>query len=239
MRLLKVLIIGLLSLDISTAQLQFVRQISPDYPDEGLVFENMVVSSFGVIYLTESTRHEVYRLDRKGKILGRNGGFGWEKGNLDTPFDLSLSTGLDVFVADYNNHRIARYDRLLNFLAVFPESGQDYGLLYPRSLAVSSQGEIFILEEDHNEILRIEQESRELIRFAGIGYGTYALKNPLLIRINSQGILHILEEAGTILRYDRFGTPLGRISNQLSKGSHGLVLLKNNILLFSVFCYTS
>ncbi len=242
MRLVRMLLMVLLVLEISGAQIRFVRRLTPAYPEEGLSFERLAASSFGELYLTESTRHEVYQLDRKGKILNKNGGFGWGKGNLDTPVDLSVSSGLDIFVADFNNHRIVRYDRLLNFLAVFPEPAQDFALIYPRSLAVSQQGEIFILEEDNNEILRIDQENAEQIRFGGIEYGPNALQDPLLIRINQQGILHVLETTGTVLRYNRFGAPLGKTGNDLSVGLREMVLLKNTILLFggqspNILCY--
>ena len=39
------------------------------------------------------------------------GGFGWETEQFDRPRDISARTGLEVFVADFNNERIALHQR--------------------------------------------------------------------------------------------------------------------------------
>ena len=136
------------------AQFRFEREIVPQSVREGVQFNAISVNEFDDIYLLESKFSEVYRLDQNGNILNRNGGFGWGLGQFDCPRDLCFS-GLDVIVADQNNHRLVRYDRQLNYIATQDLRSDSRRLIYPMSLTASQINELFILSGETAEILRL------------------------------------------------------------------------------------
>ena len=67
-------------------------------------------------------------------------------------------SGLDVIVADQNNHRLVRYDRQLNYIATQDLRSDSRRLIYPMSLTASQINELFILSGETAEILRLYVE---------------------------------------------------------------------------------
>ncbi|HRS51183.1 MAG TPA: hypothetical protein P5268_00935 [Candidatus Marinimicrobia bacterium] len=216
------------------AQFKFEREIVPQAVREGVQFNAIGVNEFGDIYLLESKFSEVYRLDQNGNILNRNGGFGWGLGQFDCPRDLCVS-GLDIIVADQNNHRLVRYDRQLNYIATQDLRSDSRRLIYPLSLTALQINELFILSGETAEILRLYVENNEQTWFGGIEYGAYALVHPVSLRMNRKGILTVLQENGSLVQFDRFGTPLGLIpfrDSEMNKcQAYGLTAVNNDWLI--------
>lgn len=189
----------------------FERVITPLPTQRAIRFVAITVSQFGDIYLSDIRQHEIYRFDSDGQLLNVNGGYGWNEGQFDLPLDLYMSSGLNLLVADYNNHRVARYDRELNYLTTYPDPGGAYRISFPRSVVLTNQGELYILSDENLEISRVQLNRKNVTVFAGVGYGEYSLRDPLLIRMDDQGVIHVLEESSRIVQFDRFGTPLGQL----------------------------
>jgi len=192
------------------AQYRFEKTIKPQQMREGAQFTSIAVNEFDDIYLLESKFSEIYRVDQNGTILNRNGGFGWGQGQFDRPADLGVS-GLNIIVADCNNHRLQRYDRKLNYIATQDLSSDSRRLIYPLSIASSRINEIFILSGETAEVLRLYVEKNEQTWFGGIEYGAYALYRPVSLRLNEKGVLTVLQQDGNLIQFDRFGNPLGII----------------------------
>jgi WD40 repeat protein len=216
------------------SQIHFLHEIKPELSRESVNFISISVNKFGDIYLLESNNHEIYRISDSGKILNINGGFGWQEGNFDTPVDINFSSGLNVMVADYNNHRVVRFDRELNYIASFPGENDYIKIAYPISLAASDFGEIFVLEKENAEVVKFDIQRTNVSRFGGAEFGRYALSYPIQIRLSEKGILNVLESSGRIVQFDRFGTPITIISPHENFKASCMVLLSNNkIILLS------
>lgn len=172
-------------------------------------FRQIMVNNLGDIYLIEQGLAEIYRLAPDGTILKRNGGFGWAPPQLNQPVDLATTSGLDVVVIDKVNQQLVFFDRQLNFVTNLPVDQYALTQSYPQSLTANQFGEIFILWGESNAyLLRLVPNSRLATFFGGFEYGTYALQQPCQVRIDSQGVVVAVEQEGTILEFDRFGTPL-------------------------------
>jgi hypothetical protein len=197
----------ILGFETVLAQFRYQKTIQPQSVRDGAKFIAIAVSEYGDIYLLESQFSEIYHLDQEGIILNRNGGFGWGLGQFDRPADIALS-GLDVLVADRNNHRIVRYDRKLNYIATQDLRSETHPLIYPAAMAASRINELFILSVETAEVLRLYSEKNEQIWFGGIEYGAYALSQPVTLRMNDQGILTVLQQDGGLMQFDRYGAPL-------------------------------
>lgn len=233
---ISVILITLTWICIGRAQFRFEKEIIPQAVREGVQFSAIVVNEFDDIYLLEDKFDEVYRLDQAGNVLNRNGGFGWGIGQFDRPSDICVS-GLNIIIADQNNHRIVRYDRKLNYIATHDLRSDSRLLIYPISLASGQINEIFILARETAEIMRLFVERNEQTWFGGIDYGEYALDQPVSLRLNQKGHLAVLERDGSLLKYDRFGSPLGKIpspaGNKSKINAIGLVAIQNDWLVLS------
>jgi len=223
--------IFLLLTGIGRGQINILKDLTPAQLPKGAEFSSIAVSRFGDIYLLENKRHEIYRLKDDGKILNVNGGYGWSEGQFDTPVDISIESGLDLIVADYNNHRVVRFDRELNYITSYPDPNCDYQLSFPRSVILSGLGEIFILEDENSEIVRLNVRQNDITVFAGIEYGHYSLMEPQLIRMTKSGLITVLERCGKLLQFDRYGTPLIQMSAPIKSEVLSMVLIDDDILI--------
>ncbi|MCG2716916.1 MAG: hypothetical protein L6422_11735 [Candidatus Marinimicrobia bacterium] len=223
--------IFLLSTGISRGQINILKDLTPAPLPKGAEFSSIAVSRFGDIYLLENKRHEIYRLKDDGKILNVNGGYGWGEGQFDTPVDISIASGLDLIVADYNNHRIVRFDRDLNYITSYPDPNSDYQLSFPRSVILSVLGEIFILEDENSEIVRLNIRQNDITVFAGIEYGRYSLMEPQLIRMTKSGLITVLEKSGKLLQFDRYGAPMIQLSASIESEVLSMVLINDDVLI--------
>ena len=227
----KLLLLLMISEVICLGQIQFIKEITPRSVPKIVDFQSVAISTFGDIYLLEQKRCEIYRLKDDGSVVNVFGGYGWGIGQFDLPMDLNISSGLDLLVADYNNHRIVRFDRNLNYLVTYPEPGGEIQISYPRSVALSNLGEIFILNDENSEIVRLKVNEAEIITFGGVEYGNYALREPRLIRLSSSGLVTVLEKNGRILQFDRYGTPCQVTSIPIKSEATSFALIGEDLLV--------
>lgn len=228
--ILRIFFVITVVLSSSSGQIRLIRKIHPLKTHKDVQFISISASGFGDIYLLESKHYEVYRIDYHGNVLNVFGGFGWGKDQFDTPMDICVNSGLDVFVADYNNHRIVRFDRFLNYLTSYFE---DTGIIYPRSVAVSNLGDIYVLDEENGDILRIFSVNEEKTKFGGVEYGAYALNDPVQIFSEPDGSITALERDGRLIQFDRYGSPIRIISSQFNLQATELIVINRKFLILS------
>jgi len=223
-------------------QLCFHNNFAPHPLKGNEHFQQIMVNDFGDVYLIEQNLSEIYRLDSTGKVLNRNGGFGWGTAQLNQPMDLGSSNGLDVIVVDRANHRLLYFDRQLNYLSQLALRQYVAEIAYPMAVATSRLGELFILLAETNQVLKIETLKKTTSYFGGFEYGRYALRLPQTLRFDKIGIIVVAEQDGTLLEYDRFGTPLLRIEPPKRLNVNDLIIVGDNRLLINngtpkLLCY--
>jgi hypothetical protein len=100
------------------------------------VGQQLDVDVYGNILIVDTDRNTV-RLFSSDTVLVREiGGSGWQNDQFDRPSGIWARNGIDVFVADYGNHRIQRFDRNLNYISTMTsirtnDSGTRLMLPYP------------------------------------------------------------------------------------------------------------
>jgi len=191
---------------------------------------NFIADDFSInenrnnIFLISRGSNEIVKINLDGKVLKKIGGFGWNDGQFDIPSSI-VSTAIDIYVADFNNHRIQRFDQNLNFISSLEKSESVY-FEYPASIALSTKGDLYILDSKNKKVLKINGFSKLERTFGNYESGKIVLSEPRLIKLDQSQLIYILDK-DQIIVYDEFGSFIKTIPVPEE--------LKGNIIDFQVF----
>ncbi|RMF70504.1 MAG: hypothetical protein D6743_00205, partial [Calditrichaeota bacterium] len=168
----------------------------------------------GNLYILDTGNNRIVKFDSRGRVLGSIGGFGWEKEEFDRPLDITATTGLDVFVADYNNERIERYDKDLNYISSFytdPNLEPELQFGFPSGVAISGQGELFICDNENNRVLKLDLTGQPVLSFGDFNWGEGQLERPAKIELGPDNRVFVSDrKANQIVVFDYFGNYVAR-----------------------------
>lgn len=197
--------------------------------------QSISVDQFQNAYITDGVRNMVYKYSIKGELLASVGGRGWGNTQFDEPMGIDASLGVSVYVADYNNNRIVRYDKDLHFLGSFStpdNSGADASFGYPRDVALSPIGNMFIVDEENKRIIYSAGFASIEQTFGNTVAGEERLQQPIALATGPDNNLFILEP-NRIVVYDVFGNPVRSFGSQLIVDAVGIC---NHGRIVAVIC---
>ncbi len=154
---------------------------------------------------SESSTLRIYSRDRA--LLHEVGGQGWENDRFDRPAGIWARNGIDVYVADYGNHRIQRYDRNLSFvssLSTRDNRNRDEQFGYPSDVSLSRTGDLFICDSENSRIVKLNTLNGVSVPFGGFGAGQGRLLQPSRAQVGPKDNIYVLD-AGRVLVFDNFG----------------------------------
>lgn len=170
-----------------------------------------VTANGAIVVIDQSSNSVLYHAvnTNKTKTIG---GKGWGNFEFDNPTDVSSSFLLETFIVDFNNRRIQKYDKDLNFVRTYDERNvlNLEGRFYPRACATSSQGDLFVVESDGKRILKINRRSQIEREFGTFKDGAGALREPKDIAVSSADEIYVLDMSSVKI-YDVFGNYLRTI----------------------------
>lgn len=180
----------------------------------------------GNLYIADTGNHRVLKCDPQGRLLREVGGFGFDQEQFDRPVDVWAGNGLDVIVADYNNHRLQRFDRDLNFIASYSSAEaqeQSLQFSYPAAVALSPQGELFVADHEFKRLLRFDVFGKPKASFGDFNWGEGGLLRPAKILISGAGEIFVSDSVRhAIMTYDAFGNFVGALGAGLLDRPCGL-----------------
>ncbi|MBM4162298.1 MAG: hypothetical protein FJ217_14510 [Ignavibacteria bacterium] len=182
----------------------------------------LAVSPQGWLYALDADRNLILLLKEDGSVASSVGGYGWTATTLDEPSGLATD-GLSVYVSDFGNHRVLRFDRRLNYISSFTTRDTDYVAArfgYPAGVALSRLGDLFILDTENVRVVKYTGNGRFERSFGGIDEVRGRLARPLKILAASNDHIYVLE-ADRVLEYDYFGNHIRTIGNAVLKGARG------------------
>ena len=152
--------------------------------------QGISVDPAGFIYIADTGNQRIVKINPTGRFVTEVGGFGWKKEEFNEPVALSARDGLDVFVADYYNQRIVRYDKDLHYIASFISSEEWPEYLrfgFPKSVDISSQGELFCLDDENSRVLKLNVKGNPQLSFGGFDAGEGRLQQPQRLLVSGKG----------------------------------------------------
>ncbi len=173
-------------------------------PVSGTAFD---ADLYGNLYVLDAGKNTLCLYDKSGLLQRDVGGPGWSDGQFDRPSGVWARNGIDVFVADYGNHRIERFDRSLNFVSSFSTRESDnpddrFG--YPSGVALSRLGELFICDTENSRIVKVDRFSTVERTFGGIGGGRGHLATPTSVAVGPKDAVYVLD-GERVAVFDAFG----------------------------------
>ena len=176
------------------------------------------------VYIVDRGQHQVLKYTGEGRLMKPVGGFGRAAAQFDDPRDVDAHATLDVFVADFNNNRVVRFDRNLNFVSSLSSQWPqpfDFGQVI--SIAISSQYDPFLLENDSKKIIKFSRFAEPTETFGGI-YETFGqLLEPEQLALGGSSRLFVSDPGqSAIIVFDYLGSYITQIEHPDLKQPSGL-----------------
>lgn len=161
----------------------------------------------GNTYILDKENHKLFKFNSQNQFQKEIGGIGWGQLNFDTPVAVDASYGLNIFVSDYYNNRIQRFNRNLEFISSLSgESFQSTNIHFgrPSFLAVDRFSNLYFYDSENKNIMKITFDGLQIKDVRIIG--DYRLvPHPIQIAITNDDKLYVLE-SNKISVYDSWGT---------------------------------
>lgn len=173
---------------------------------------HIAVNSFGDVILLDNDSYNLVVVTAQGEIY-LSGGWGLEEERFSYPTDLTISSGLDVFLCDQASDRILRYDRKLNFITDIDLSTlQPTTVELPLHIAVNGLGEMIVSVTEAWELYLLNADKKHITRFGGITYGEDRFGEIADIAVNDRLTIAVVDRGNNLLSLlSRFGTVLQTI----------------------------
>jgi hypothetical protein len=190
------------------------------------------------IFVSDLSTNKIHKYEPNGTELASFGGSGLGENELNQPYSIDATNGLDVLVADYQNNRIKRLDINLNYILSFDflsynltaESSKK--IFNPSGVATLSSGEVFILCDATNyKAAKINDYNDVTILFGSSAIGTDKLENPAkIIKGNKLDVWILDKGSNEILNFDSFGVFRAKLKPKF-KGGIISIAYYNDVLL--------
>jgi streptogramin lyase len=107
--------------------------------------QGLAVDGAGNVWVADTFRHQVKKLDSTGALVGTFGGLGGTDGTYFFPYDIDVDLSGEVFVADSRNDRVQKLSPSGSFLGKWGSLGLGDGQFEePRGIAVDDTGDILV-----------------------------------------------------------------------------------------------
>ena len=187
----------------------------------------------GVMTVVDSHACTVRQYGSTGKLIREIGGQGWGNDQFDRPSGVWAKNGIDVFVADYGNHRIQRFDNGLAYVSTLytrDNSDPNKRFGYPTAVTLSRLGDLFICDGENNRIAKVGSSNQIDLTFGGYGAGAGRLTQPMQIDCGPHDDVYVLDPP-RVLVFDTFGNYLGELSPGLFRHPEGVCADQSTVVV--------
>lgn len=148
----------------------------------------------GEIYLTDTLRHKVFVLDRRGAVLRDWGKRGEGPGEFNFPLAVAID-GERVFVLDSMNFRVQVFNRQGKFLREFGKPvNEPGGFFRPKGLAFDARtGLLFVVDSMFELVQAFTPEGKLVFAFGTPGEGAGEFRLPSGILSLNDGLLLVAD----------------------------------------------
>lgn len=193
------------------------------------------------IFVADKQTNQIHKYSDKGKELVVFGGAGFGNDQLNMPMAIDATNGLDVFVSDYQNNRIQRYDIKLNFIASFNfntynlTADNSQKIYYPYGIAFLNTSDIFILADASTyKVVKLKSLDEVTLFFGSSSTGFEKVTDPRkVVRGANLDVLILDKSVDAVLDFDNYGTFVRKIENPETSTIISIAYYKNNLYILT------
>ncbi len=193
---------------------------------------SLASSGAGDIYVVDAGANQLQKFSSDGRLLKILGGKGWGSLEFDRPLDVCAAFPLDIFVVDENNRRVQRFDRPLNFIQSLSEDNvtpPHGGKFYPRAAALSTIGELFVLESDAHRVIKFTTQLLPEREFGSYNAGAGSLTAPVDIVLTDDGLVRVADGL-EVFSFDAYGNYMSAHTVDTSMGIAAISAFRGGFL---------
>jgi hypothetical protein len=191
------------------------------------------IDPFGNVFVSDRGTHMIHRIARTGLIEQSIGGYGWGNQEFDRPSGIWAENGVDVYIADYGNHRIQRFDRRLTYIASLETRVTGFEIErfgYPVAVMLNRQGDLYIADEENLRIVCFSSFDRHVRTFGGFDAGRFRIGQPKRIQIFLDDMI-VVQDGKRLLFFDQFGNPYREFPSRLLPEYKDFAIFGSDIFL--------
>ncbi|OXM85771.1 S-layer homology domain-containing protein [Paenibacillus rigui] len=158
--------------------------------------KGVAVDESGNLYVADSRNHRIQKLTASTGTWSEwkksGGGLGNGLGEFDQPFGVSLDRNRNLYVTDYNNHRIQKLDLSTGVWSEWKKSGGGSGsglgeFYYPKGVTVDVNGNVYVVDSQNHRIQRLSTAEGQWSEWGyrgavkGEGLGEFAYPNAVAV----------------------------------------------------------
>jgi len=180
--------------------------------------EGLAIDPQGKLLVADTWNDRILRYDADGKSLSAFGLHGHKDGELESPRAVTTDTRGNIYVADCWNHRIQKFSRDGKVHLTFGKKGGPWGddegdglLLYPYSVAVDSQGNMYVSDYNNNRLQKFNSRGKFVLKWGVEGRQDGQFNHPGALVMDKQDRLWVADVGNNRVqrfRFDRAGRPV-------------------------------
>ncbi len=146
------------------------NRISRVYAGEELFDKPTDVAVFGNrVYVCDLNRHQVLVLDKvSGESIQEIGGIGTEEGKFYKPTHVIVDKEGNLYVNDFFNLRVQKFDAEGNFLKAFGQPGDTLGeFARPKGIGIDREGHLYAVDAAFENVQIFDDDTTDLLLFFG------------------------------------------------------------------------
>lgn len=193
--------------------------------------QGISVDPSGAIYIADTGDNKIKKFSSDGRFILDVGGYGWGSLQFDQPCDVCATFGIDIYVADYGNHRIQRFDRNLTYISTFATrdySDENVRFGYPTGVTISRPGDLFLSDSENKRALKVNAFSTVERNFGGFDAGEGRLMKPGQIEVSENDLVHVVD-GNRIVVFDNFGNYTQTIGERVADSLRGICCSQNTL----------
>jgi DNA-binding beta-propeller fold protein YncE len=157
----------------------------------------------GDIYVVDNWNHRVEKFTREGRFLlkfGEKGGpFGYDEapGKFVYPYGIAVDSKGFIYVSDFNNNRVHKFDPRGKFVMMWGTEGrQDGQFSHPAGLAVDSQDRLYVADLG-NDRIQAFRSSGDKMAFDGkwgeAGHEPGQFDRPYSVSVDAKANVYVVD----------------------------------------------
>jgi DNA-binding beta-propeller fold protein YncE len=155
-----------------------------------------------------SGESEQFRISYGYSFFKKWGSFGTEGGQLNAPWGLALDSVGNIYIADQDNSRVAKFTVDGTYLDELAGAGDPYVAFHqPQGVTLDSHGNIYVADTENYRIVKFTSTGAYVSEWGSQGKGNYLLNFPSGMNFDSNDSLYVADTGNArIVKYSSQGT---------------------------------